>query len=40
MSATPIEPAVDHEEPVAKDTMEQSKHAVNKKTLGAIILIP
>ena len=40
MSATPMEPAVDQDEPVANDTMEQSKQAVNKKMLGEITLIP
>ena len=40
ISATPMEPAVDHDEPVANDTMEQSRQAVNKKMLGAMTLIP
>ena len=38
--ATPMEPAVDQEEPVARDTMEQSRQAVNRKMDGAMILIP
>ena len=38
--ATPMEPAVDQEEPVAKDTMEHRIQAVNKKILGEMILIP
>jgi len=38
--ATPMEPAVDHEEPVARDTMEQRIQAVTKNTLGLITLIP
>ena len=40
MIATPMEPAVDHDEPVASDTMEHSRHAVNRNTLGAITLMP
>ena len=40
ISATPIEPAVDQEEPVARDTMEQSRHAVNRKIPGEITLMP
>jgi hypothetical protein len=35
-----MEPAVDQDEPVARDTMEQSKQVVNKKILGLMILIP
>jgi hypothetical protein len=35
-----MEPAVDQEEPVAKDTMEHRIQAVNKNTLGEMILIP
>ena len=40
ISATPMEPAVDHEEPVARDTMLHSRQAVTKKILGLMILIP
>ena len=38
--ATPMEPAVDQDEPVASDTIEQSKQAVNKNIDGLIIFIP
>ena len=38
--AAPIDPAVDQDEPVARDTMEQSRQVVNKKILGLMILIP
>ena len=38
--ATPMDPAVDQDEPVARDTMEQRIQAVTKKILGLITLIP
>ena len=38
--ATPMEPAVDQDEPVAKDTMEQRIQAVTRNTFGLMILIP
>ena len=35
-----MDPAVDQDEPVARDTMLHSRQAVNRKMLGAMILIP
>ena len=40
ISATPMEPAVDHDDPVANDTILQSKQDVTKKIFGLITLIP
>ena len=40
ISATPIEPAVDQDEPVASDTIQQRIHAVTRNTFGLMILMP
>ena len=40
IKATPMDPAVDQDDPVARDTMEHSKQAVARKMLGEITLIP
>ena len=40
IKATPIDPAVDQDDPVAKDTILHRIHAVTRNTFGLITLIP
>ena len=40
ISATPMEPAVDQDDPVAKDTILQRIQPVTRNTFGLMILIP